>query len=265
MLDVHSMSFHDRHALIVPPTSFRIATGELVFLEIPTPAGRTAASLILSGRMAPEDGELLLDDEPGLRARRRAAAVVDAEGITSPEHFMSVRRVVAESLGLRPLRARLPHRRDRIPSSPRAWMQAHDWSGVAGDHVDALPAPERIELLTMLAFADPQVRLAVLDSPDRHDLTGETLEDTLAALVDEESATSLIAVVDRAPAGTDHRVVSAGEPPVECPQDPEDPDDADDDDADDVDAPAPENAPTPDSDPGSTDDETTHDSPAEDR
>ncbi|GAB3177156.1 hypothetical protein GCM10027060_01010 [Nesterenkonia halophila] len=245
MLDVRSMSFHDRHALIVPPTRFRIAAGELVFLEIPTPAGRTAASLILSGRMAPEGGELLLDDEPGLRARRRAAAVVDAEGITSPEHFMSVRRVVAESLGLRPLRARLPHRRDRIPSSPRAWMQAHDWSGVAGDHVDALPAPERIELLTLLAFADPQVRLAVLDSPDRHDLTGETLEDTLAALVDEESDTSVIAVVDRAPAGTDHRVVTADEPPAD-----EEPDDE---------APAPEAAP------GSADDDIPHDSPAENR
>lgn len=253
MLDVRAMRFHDRHAQIVPPTSFQLAPGELVFLEVPTPAGRTAAALILSGRMAPDEGEILVDDEPRLSSRRRAAAVVDAEGITSPEHFMSVRRVVAESLGLRPLRSRLPHRRDRIPSSPRQWMRAHDWTDLAGDHVDALPAADRIELLTCLAFADPQVRLAVLDSPDRHDITDDELCDTLAALVDDETGTSVIAVVDRAPDSTDHRVVTAGEAPSE------DPDEAEEDIED-----AAERV-SEDTDDAAPDGDSTDDSPAEDR
>lgn len=191
MLELQGVGFDDHHHQLLHSVSFRAPEGELTPISAETPLGRTALALIASGRMVPDAGQTLLDGESQPKQLRRSAALVDSPGITAPEHHMRVRDIVAETLGLQP-RER-PLREPRV--SADAWLQDHEAEDLADEHVDPLSPATRIWLLTELAFADPLVRLAVLDSPDRHGLPADELGPLLHDLASVGNRT-MIAVVD---------------------------------------------------------------------
>lgn len=81
---------------------------------------------------------MLFQGEDDPRRLRRSTALVDSPGITSPEHHMSVRDLVAESLGLIP-----GGPGKRIPPAA-AWISEQDADDIADSPAVALPAALRL-------------------------------------------------------------------------------------------------------------------------
>lgn len=186
MLELHSVGFNEHHHQLIPPTAFAVPEGHLSLLQVPTRMGRTACTLIASGRLEPHTGEVLLDGEANLKRLRYAAAPVDSPTITEPEHHMKVKHVVAEALALHsrpPGTSFIRHMTRTV--SPATWIRDNGFTDIVEEHVAALDPALRLHLLLSLAFADPQVRVAVVDSPDRHDIS---YQDMLRVLTRHTSA-----------------------------------------------------------------------------
>ncbi|WP_344683616.1 MULTISPECIES: hypothetical protein [Actinomycetes] len=201
MLELHDVAFDGHHGRLVEPTSFSVPDGGLAVLQAPTAMMRTALALIASGRMAPDAGEVRIDGVAELRPLRLRTALVDAPTITAPEHHMTVKNVVSEFLALRPLRSRVGKQARRI--GVRAWLAEHDADDLAGARIDTLEPLERVGLLLELAFSDPQVRFAVVDSPDRHEVDRDQLLDFLEDRCSVEHERAVLAVLEEAPARED--------------------------------------------------------------
>lgn len=201
MLELHNVAFNGHHGRVVEPTSFAVPDGELCVLQAPTAMMRTALALIASGRMAPDDGEVRIDGVADLRAVRLRTALVDAPTITTPEHHMTVKNVVSECLALRPRRSRVGTKARRF--GVRAWLAEHDAEDLTGARIDTLEPLERVGLLLELAFSDPQVRIAVLDSPDRHEVDRDQLLDFLGDRCSVDHDRAVLAVLEEAPARED--------------------------------------------------------------
>ncbi|GAA1171599.1 hypothetical protein [Nesterenkonia xinjiangensis] len=214
MLRLQDVAFDGHRGRILDPTSFSAADGALSGLQASTSLARTSLALISSGRMVPDQGTVLLDDVEDLRALRHRTALVDSPGITAPEHHMTVKNVVSESLALRPLRSRVGREARRI--GVRAWLAEHEAEDIAGDRIDTLEPLRRLGLLIELAFSDPAVRFAVVDSPDRHDVDIDELADFLSDRCDFDSGRSLLALLETPPVREDITCAFAGhhdEPP----------------------------------------------------
>ena len=151
------------HGPLLHPTSLTIAPGQLALVRGEPHAGHTAFGLAITGRLNPTAGLVTVDGRADAETLRTRSALVDADGITAPEGSLRLADVVAEELALlgRPAR-----RRDAL-----GWLARHRAESYAGQRIDALPPGVRIGLLTELAARD-DVRLLVLDTPDRH--TGNT-------------------------------------------------------------------------------------------
>lgn len=175
-------------------------------------AGAEAAAPSSSGE-APASEESPTEEAPAaelttdLATLRRATALVDSPGITSPEHHMTVRQLVAETLGLQPR----PRRRSRTArtadSSPAAsssrevpprkvsqWLEHTGYADCAHHHVATLDPLTRLHLHLSLAFSDPQVRLAVLDSPERHGATTAQIRDLAQQFCDPDNDTTVLMI-----------------------------------------------------------------------
>lgn len=190
MLELDSVGFEGRHGPLISQLDFAAPDGELSMLAAPTPMARTAVSLVASGRMRPDHGAVFFDGHPETKTIRASSALVDSPGITAPEHHLRVKDLVAESLGLH------PRTRGRQRLSPGSWIRAHEIEDLDTTPVDALAAQVRIWLLTELAFSNSQVRLAVLDSPDRHEITAQDLSEVLAETVAPQGR-SVVAVLSQ--------------------------------------------------------------------
>ncbi|MBO0839850.1 MAG: ABC transporter ATP-binding protein, partial [Sciscionella sp.] len=94
------IAIHGKHGdELLPPTSLRVASGELALVAC-SQQQAIAFALAFSGRMATDDGAVLIDgygDDPVLR---RLVGVVDAPGVTEPEPALPLRAVVAEQLAV---------------------------------------------------------------------------------------------------------------------------------------------------------------------
>lgn len=193
MLELADVEVMGHHGPLLSGVSVRSVDGGLHQLTVPTRLGRTVCALVATGRMAPDSGQVLFDGGEDVAALRRASALVDSPGLTEPEHHMRVRDLVAETLGLQP--------RIKGRKSPRAmeWLREYGAEPLAKEHVEALPPGQRLRLLLELAFSDPRVRLAVLDSPDRHELQGTGLADVLIAASGESR--SILAITGEASPG----------------------------------------------------------------
>ena len=188
MLELEDVGFHGHHAPLVENCSITVSQGSLSEITAPTGDARTALALICSGRLIPETGRALIHGSADVGRLRRSTALIDAPGITAPEHHMRARDLISESLGL------IPRRRGiRIPSASR-WISEHEAADIADQPLEALPSELRLWLMTELTFTDPQVELAVMDSPDRHDISAEGLSETLGGIAEPEGRTVLAIV-----------------------------------------------------------------------
>lgn len=188
MLELEDVGFHGHHAPLVENCSIAVSEGSLSEISAPTGDARTALALICSGRLTPETGRALIHGSADIARLRRSTALIDAPGITAPEHHMRARDLISESLGL------IPRRRGiRIPATAQ-WIAEQEVADIADRPVDSLPSELRLWMMVELAFADPQVELVVLDSPDRHDISAEELSETLE-LIAEPSGRTVLAIL----------------------------------------------------------------------
>ncbi|MFY9678282.1 ABC transporter ATP-binding protein [Glutamicibacter protophormiae] len=216
MLVADSISFQGRHSELVPPTSLRVAPGEMLLVAGEPQGARTALALLLSGRMKPGGGVVAWGGSARLAHLRKHSAVVDSPNINDPEAHLKVRDVVSEDLSL------IPSPPWRKPN-PKKWMAEHGYSDIAGDWVDAVDPVRLTEMLMQLAAENPQTRLLVVDSPDRHPGDDAAWLEALErfALSDREFA--VIATVARVPESWAGPVayLGASEPAAEFEPEPE--------------------------------------------
>lgn len=188
MLELEDVGFRGHRAPLLESVSATVSEGSLHEITAPTGDARTALALICSGRARPDTGTVLIRGASDTARLRRSTALIDSPGITAPEHHMRTRDLISESLGL------IPRRRGvRIPSASR-WISEHEAADIADQPLEALPSDLRLWLMTELTFTDPQVELAVMDSPDRHDISGEELSETLEQVAEPDGRTVLAIV-----------------------------------------------------------------------
>ena len=209
MLLAHNVAFDEHHYRLIEPTDFSAPEGQLALLHSSTALARTALALIASGRMQPDAGNVWYEDagdpeQSAATGLRRRTALVDSPGITAPEHHMTVRQVVSEALALRPVSAETagaPGRRRarRPPLRSLDWLARHQMDHLAKEKLVALDAESRLRLLIELAFADPAIRCAVVDSPDRHRIAADDLLCILDSLADADQPRAILAVVAHVP------------------------------------------------------------------
>lgn len=148
------------HGPLLRPTSLLVSSGQVLLATGEGGSGHTALGLVLTGRMKPSHGRVLIDGTPDIRLQRRKLAIVDAPGVTEPEDALSVRRTVAEGLALA---GRRSGRRQ-----VRTFLTEHGAVQHAEDRWESLAAKHRIPITAALATARSGVEGIVLDTPDRH-------------------------------------------------------------------------------------------------
>ena len=154
--------------------------------------------------MKPSGGSIERDGSAGIRRLRAASAIVDSPGVNEPEQHLSVRDLVTEDLALVP-------RRHRTAPSGDAWLKAHLFEDIAGLWVEQLGASRRLELLTALALADPDVELLVVDSPDRHSgHPADWLPQLEALASDDGRLLAVVATLSSLPPGWDGPAAAIG-------------------------------------------------------
>jgi hypothetical protein len=115
---------------------------------------------VVSGRLVPDAGDVLVDGMPDPARLRARSAVVDVPGVTEPDEALTVAGTAAETLALAG--------RHAGPRAVARWLAANDLDHVRTARTDQLDALTRTSLLTALAVQDPDVRFLVLTLPDRH-------------------------------------------------------------------------------------------------
>lgn len=148
------------HGPLLPPTSMRVADGQLAVVSGEPGEGHTALALALAGRIKPHDGVITLDDVQAPDRLQALTAIVDSPDVTEPDEALRLSGVVAEGLAL----AGRGHGRKAVA----AWLAEHGVDGLARDRFETLPPDTRTAVLTALAVAREGVRLLVFDRPDRH-------------------------------------------------------------------------------------------------
>lgn len=148
------------HGPLLPPTSTRVADGQLTVVGGEPDEGHTALALALAGRLTPDAGVITLDGRQAPGELRAVTALVDSPEVTEPDAALRLSDVVAEGLALAG--------RGNGRTAVRSWLAEHQFDGHARDRVEALPPDESTAVLTELAVAREGVRLLVFDRPDRH-------------------------------------------------------------------------------------------------
>ena len=152
----------------LPMTSVQYESGRVSVAEAEVGDHPTVLALVLSGRMVPDTGTVLIDgaDDPGLLAER--VALVDAPDVSEPAADLSLRAVVKEELmfaGRSTSRDAVARTIAEAVSLTGGLEPGIDWARV---RIADVPAALRIRLLAELASFRRGVQGLVLASPDRH-------------------------------------------------------------------------------------------------
>ena len=148
------------HGPLLRETSLTVGDGEVALVAGEPGDGHSALALVLSGRLEPSSGDVLLDNELNSAGLRACVAPIDVPGVSAPESGLVLSHVVAEELVM----AHQPARRSAV----KAWLEARDAGAYVDSEIGMLPASTRVRILTDLAAARRGVRALVLTSPDRH-------------------------------------------------------------------------------------------------
>jgi len=170
-ITLEGVAVDGRREPLLEPFDLSWSTGECVLVAAEPGHGHTALALAATGRLQPSAGRVRVDGAPVATSRlgrgpahparlRDATAVVDVPGVNEPDDALTLAGLVAEGLVLAGRRG--------LPGDVRAWLDEHHLTELRGRRVDQLPAAVRVEVLTELAAANPQVRMLVLTLPDRH-------------------------------------------------------------------------------------------------
>lgn len=144
----------------VPPLTLWAGPGVPTVVRVETAERPMLVSMLLGGRIRAESGMIRVDDRADLPALRRHTALVDTPIAAEPVAGVGLSTVVAEELTF----AGLPAGRRVV----RSFLEQHELLRFARVPMRALPANDRVRLLSELALVRPGVRAIILTSPERH-------------------------------------------------------------------------------------------------
>ncbi|MBP2437013.1 hypothetical protein [Microbacterium amylolyticum] len=141
-------------------TSVHASTGEVTVVPVESGQRPTLLALILSGRMAPDAGEVTIDGQHDPRALRTRVAVVDAPDASAPADGLSLAAVVREELTFAGIR--------RPQAATRRLIADEGLADHARTPISELSPSARTRVLTRTAASHPDVDALILVTPDRH-------------------------------------------------------------------------------------------------
>lgn len=159
-ISLRAVRVEGRRDTMLDPVTLRLERGTRLLVVAEPGHGHTALALVATGRMVPDEGDVLLDGIPDPATLRRVSVVVDAPSITEPDDALTVAGTVAEGLAL----AGRPAGRRAVAR----WLAEHDLTEQRSLRVDQMDPATRVRTLLALGAADPGVRYLVLTLPDRH-------------------------------------------------------------------------------------------------
>lgn len=162
-ITAEKVSVDGPHGVLLEPTSLSLESGEVTVVAGPPGAGHTALSLVLSGRMAPHRGRVLVEGQPDTKRLRRITALVDVPEVCDPDEVLPLKTVVGEELAI----AQLPAGRHGVTH----WLDEHDAAELRNTRVEHLSGEFRIEMLTEMAASRPGIEALVVCCPDRYGTT----------------------------------------------------------------------------------------------
>ncbi|KAA2261621.1 ATP-binding cassette domain-containing protein [Solihabitans fulvus] len=148
------------HGPLLRPTSLRVRQGELALVAGEPGTGHTTLALVLSGRMRPSTGMVLLDGRTAEAELRRQTVVVDAPEVTEPEEALKLADVVGEELAM----AGRPAGRKAVAD----WLTEQGADQLASARFENVPPQVRTEVQLALAALRTDARALLLVLPDRH-------------------------------------------------------------------------------------------------
>ena len=169
-ITAEKVSVDGPHGVLLEPTSLTLESGEVTVVAGVPGAGHTALSLVLSGRMAPDRGRVLVDGQPDKHRLRRITALVDVPEVCDPDDVLPLKTVVGEELAI----AQRPAGRTSVTH----WLEKHDAGDLRNTRIEHLSGEFRIEMLTEMAASRPGIEALVVCCPDRY---GTTYDQALTA------------------------------------------------------------------------------------
>jgi len=164
----------------LPPLSLEFSTEQPTAVAVGAGQRPTVLSLVLTGRMRPTAGRVLLDDREDPAALRRSLALVDTPTVAEPHEDLALATVIREELALAHQRAGSGVVRGVLRD-----LGASEWAEAP---VRLVPGAVRLRLLAELASRRAGVRGLVLTSPERHGVTPAELATITAELRDRSLA-----------------------------------------------------------------------------
>lgn len=144
----------------LPETNVSFATGTATFVAAETAQRPTVLGLIVTGRMKPSTGEVLIDGEASPKALRRSLALVDAPDVSEPPNDVRLSDVIAEEL--------MFAGRSAGPVAVRRELERFGALDEGRTTIAEVDPALRIRVLGELALERPGTGGIVLVSPDRH-------------------------------------------------------------------------------------------------
>ena len=157
----------------VPALSLVADTGVTV-LAVETAERPMLVSLLLGGRLRPDEGAVLVDGRDDAAELRRRTALVDTPVVAEPVAGVSLMTVVTEEFSFAGIRA--------SRYAVREFLERHELLGYAKVAVRALPPADRVRLFCELALLRPGIEGLIVTSPERHGGDPAAWYSTLAAL-----------------------------------------------------------------------------------
>jgi ABC-type transport system involved in cytochrome c biogenesis ATPase subunit len=163
----------DARRTLLSPTTFSVATGEIVAVHGDPGHRHTLLALALGGRLEPMGGEVGIDGDYSAETRQRLVALVDVPGVSDPDDVSALTTIVGEELAM----AGKPAGRSHVDH----WLTSNGLRTHRDDRIEDLPAGLRTVAMARLAALRPDVRFLVLALPERNGIDPEAwLEDAIA-------------------------------------------------------------------------------------
>jgi ABC-2 type transport system ATP-binding protein len=139
----------------LPPLSLEFGTEEPAVVAVGAGQRPTVLSLVLTGRMRPTAGQVLLDGKDDPAALRRSLALVDTPTVADPHEDLALATVVREELAL-------AHQRAGSGTVRRVLrdLGASEWAEAP---VRLVPGAVRLRLLAVLTITTAATHAALVE------------------------------------------------------------------------------------------------------
>jgi predicted ABC-type transport system involved in lysophospholipase L1 biosynthesis ATPase subunit len=164
-LEARNVRVDQRHGPLLPATSLRVATGQLVLLYGDPGPAHAALALALAGRLPIDEGVVTLDGVADPAVLQDAVGLVDVPEVSAPDDVLPLTTVTGEGLAM----AREPAGRRDV----RDWLTKYGLGHRLEARMEDLTAPERLRVLSLLTASRPGVLFLVVTLPERNGHVGD--------------------------------------------------------------------------------------------